>query len=119
MACAKKALINLQRNAAYVTISNVQNAEECEIWCFSDAAFRNLNEGIDSAGGFVILIVNTINGLCAPVDWKANKIKRKVASTLAAETISLGTALDAAAGVRDMITEVTGGNVVLQIKAQA
>jgi hypothetical protein len=117
LACAKKALNNLQRNAAYVTLSNVQDAKQCEIWCFSDAAFRNLNEGVDSAGGYVILVVNTINGLCAPVDWKANKIKRKVASTLAAETISLGSALDAAVGVRDMITEVTGGNVVLQIKA--
>ena len=114
---AKKILVNLQRNAAYVTISNVQPVKQCKIWCYSDAAFRNLNEGVDSAGGFVILIVNTKSGLCAPIDWKANKIKRKVASTLAAETISLGTALDAAVGIRDMIVEITGGKVTLQIKA--
>ena len=117
LAAAKKALVNLQRNAAYVTISNVQPIDQCEIWCFSDAAFRNLNEGVDSAGGFVILVVNTTNGLCAPVDWKANKIKRKVASTLAAETISLGTALDAAVGIRDMISEITGGMIELPVKA--
>ena len=117
LAAAKKALVNLQRNAAFVTISNVEPIEDCEIWFFSDAAFRNLNDGVDSAGGFVILVVNTRNGMCAPVDWKANKIKRKVASTLAAETISLGTALDAAVGIRDMITEVTGRKIVLQIKA--
>ena len=61
--------------------------------------------------------MNTKSGLCAPIDWKANKIKRKVASTLAAETISLGTALDAAVGIRDMIVEITGGKVTLQIKA--
>ena len=62
-------------------------------------------------------MVNTTNGLCAPVDWKANKIKRKVASTLAAETISLGTALDAAVGIRDMISEITGGMIELPVKA--
>jgi hypothetical protein len=117
LVAAKKALVNLQRNAAYITISNVQPVQQCEIWCFSDAAFRNLNDGVDSAGGYVVFIVNINNGMCAPIDWKANKIKRKVASTLAAETISLGTALDAAVGIRDMISEVTNGNVVLQIKA--
>jgi transposase InsO family protein len=114
---AKKALVNLQRNAAYITISNVQPVQQCEIWCFSDAAFRNLNDGVDSAGGYVILIVNTHSGLCSPIDWKANKIKRKVTSTLAAETLSLGAALDAAVGVKDMIAEVTNDKVILQIKA--
>ena len=114
---ANKALVNLQRNAAFITISNVQPVQQCEIWCFSDAAFRNLNDGVDSAGGYVILVVNTHSGLCAPIDWKANKIKRKVTSTLAAETLSLGAALDAAVGVKDMIAEITNNRVMLQIKA--
>ena len=117
LASAKRTLNNLQRNPAYIMISNVAEAKDCEIWCYSDAAFRNLNDGVDSAGGYVILIVNTRNGVCAPLDWKANKIRRKVASTLAAETISLGTALDAAVSIRDMIFEITGGHINWQIKA--
>ena len=114
---AKRTLNNLQRNPAFIMISDVQQAKDCEIWCYSDAAFRNLNDGLDSAGGYVILVVNTKNGLCAPLDWKANKIKRKVASTLAAETISLGTALDSAVSIRDMIVELTGGHINWQVKA--
>ena len=117
LANAKKVVSNLKRNPAHITISNVGNIKACEIWCFSDAAFRNLNEGEDSAGGFVILLVNVFTGKCAPIDWKANKIKRKVASTLAAETISLGTALDSAVAIRDMISEITGNKIRLQVKA--
>jgi transposase InsO family protein len=117
LANAKKVVSNLKRNPAHITISNVGNIKACEIWCFSDAAFRNLNDGEDSAGGFVILLVNVFTGKCAPIDWKANKIKRKVASTLAAETISLGSALDAAVAIRDMISEITGNKIRLQVKA--
>ena len=113
---AKKILSNLQRNNAVITFSNVKNIRDCQIWCFSDSAFRNLNDKQDSAGGYVILIVNTKTGNCSPLDWKANKIKRKVASTLAAEAISLGTALDAAIAIRDMIIEVTNGDIDLQVK---
>ena len=114
---AKKILTNLQRNLAIIKISNVKNIKECQIWCFSDSAFRNLNDKQDSAGGFVILLVNVRTGKCAPLEWKANKIKRKVASTLAAEAINLGTALDAAIAIRDMIIEITDGTIDLQVKA--
>jgi hypothetical protein len=114
---ARNTLNNLKRNKAIITISNVSNIKNCEIWCYLDAAFRNLNEKQDSAGGYVILIVNLNSGKCAPIEWKANKIKRKVASTLAAETISLGTALDAAVAVKDMLFEITAGNIDLQVKA--
>ena len=113
---AKKILSNLQRNMAVIKISNVRNIKDCQIWCFSDSAFRNLNDKQDSAGGYVIMLVNIKTGSCAPLDWKANKIKRKVASTLAAEAISLGTALDAAIAIRDMILEVTNDTIDLQIK---
>ena len=114
---AQKTLANLQRNLATVRFSNVQNIRDCQIWCFSDSAFRNLNDKEDSAGGFVILLVNIKTGKCSPLDWKANKIKRKVASTLAAEAISLGTALDAAIALRDMLLEITNAKIDLQIKA--
>ena len=114
---AKKIVTNLQRNMATVKLSNVKNISECQIWCFSDSAFRNLNDKQDSAGGYVILLVNINTGKCSPLDWKANKIKRKVASTLAAEAISLGTALDGAIAIRDMILEITNAKIDLQIKA--
>ena len=113
---ARKVLTNLQRNMAVIKMSNIKNIKDCQIWCFSDSAFRNLNDKQDSAGGYVILLVNTITGKCAPLEWKANKIKRKVASTLAAEAISLGTALDAAIAIRDMILEITDSRIDLQIK---
>ena len=113
---ARKILTNLQRNMASIRLSNVKNLADCQIWCYSDSAFRNINEKQDSAGGYVILLVNSKTGKCAPLDWRANKIKRKVASTLAAEAISLGTALDAAIAIRDMLLEITNAAIDLQIK---
>ena len=54
----------------------------------TDASLSNLNDGINSTGAQIILLVNKI-GHCAPIMWQANKIKRIVGSSLAAECLSL------------------------------
>ena len=64
-----------------------------------------------------MFIVNIKNGNCAPIEWRSNKIKRRVVSTLAAELLSLVSAIDAAIGTRDQLFELTAGKVNLKIKA--
>ena len=61
--------------------------------------------------------MNIKNGSCAPIEWRSNKIKRRVVSTLAAELLSLATAIDSAIGIRDQLCEITAGKVNLKIKA--
>ena len=114
---AHSVMKQLKKKPAYIRISNLNNFNDCQIWCYSDAAHRNLNDNTDSAGGYIIFIVNTKNGNCAPLEWRSNKIKRRVVSTLAAELLSLVTAIDAAIGTRDQLCEITGGKVNLKIKA--
>ena len=62
-------------------------------------------------------LVNTKNGRSAVLEWKSNKLKRKVLSTLGAETQALSVGLDAALGVKTQIKEMTNGRIDLVIRA--
>ena len=54
----------------------------------ADAGYANLCDSVSLAAGYVIFLVG--DGLeCIPLCWKANKIQRKVNSTLAAEALAL------------------------------
>ena len=114
---AHSVMKQLKKKPAYIRISNLNNFDDCELWCYSDAAHRNLNDNTDSAGGYILFIVNIKDGSCAPIEWRSNKIKRRVVSTLAAELLSLATAIDSAIGTRDQLCEMTAGKVNLKIKA--
>ena len=107
----------MKKSRVAVRIPDLGNLKECEIWMYSDAAFRNLNDKTDSCGGFVIFLVNTKDGRSAVIEWKSNKLKRKVLSTLGAETQALSVGLDAALGVKTQIKEMTNGEVDLVIRA--
>ena len=113
---AQKTLVNLKKNPAYIRISDVGDLSKAELWCFSDAAHKNLNNNKDDAAGYIIFLVNPDNGACAPLDWRANKIKRRAHSTLAAETLALYSALDATIAIKRTIRDITNGKVNLKIK---
>ena len=105
---AKKTLANLKQNQAKILISDIGDIAEAEIWCFTDAAFGNINNGKDSTGSYIIFLVNPHNGKSAPIEWKSNKTKRRVQSSLAAEALSLSAGLDAAIALKWMIADITG-----------
>ena len=105
---ARKTLANLKQNQAKILISDVGDITKAEIWCFTDAAFGNINNGKDSTGSYIIFLVNPVNGKSAPIDWKSNKTKRRVQSSLAAEALSLSAGLDAAIALKWMIADFIG-----------
>ena len=111
---AKNVAMRMKRDNVVIKISNLDNLELCQVWVYTDAAFRNLNDKTDSCGGYIIFIVNVKTGKCAPVEWKSNKVKRKVHSTLAAETLVLYSGLDAACAVKMMIQEMTGYDLTVK-----
>ena len=71
---------------------NLGNVELCSIICFSDAAFGNLKKGL-SLGGFIIFLYKSDENH-GPVLWKSRKIQQVVKSTLAAEILAMGEALE-------------------------
>ena len=74
-----------------------------EVW--TDASLFTLNEGVNSTGAMLILLVNE-EGTCVPIVWQANKIKRIVRSSLEAECLALVEGLKEATFVRDVIEEL-------------
>ena len=111
---ARKTLIKL-KDVAKVRASNLRNFKEVEIWSFTDASFGNLNEGVDSTQGYIMILVNPNTGDCAPIEWKANKIQRVANSTLTAETMSLTTGIDASIATRWLLKEILGEKYDLPI----
>ncbi len=104
---ARKTMVKLKESAK-VRIPNLKNFGDTEIWSFTDASFGNLNEGVDSAQGYIMFLVNTKTGDCAPIEWRSNKIQRVTNSTLAAETMSLTTGIDASIATRWFLKEIMG-----------
>ncbi len=104
---ARKTLTKM-KDVSKVRIADLKDLKQVEIWIFTDASFGNLNNGVDSAQGYIMFLVNPKTGDCAPVEWKANKIQRVTNSTLAAETMSLTAGIDAAIATRWFLQEVLG-----------
>ena len=114
---AKNVAARLKKLNVEVKTSDIGDYKDCEVWVFTDAAFRNLNNNTDSCGGYFVLIVNTRTSKCAPIEWRSGKIKRKVHSTLGAETLSLYSGIDAALAIKTMIKEMTNGEADMPVKA--
>lgn len=100
---ATKVVRNLQGKKAEVVFPDLGDSVDWLLLCFTDAALGNLNNGIDSTGGHIIILANKISGRCAALDWQSNKIKRVVKSTLAAEALSLLDGLENSVFMKDLL----------------
>ena len=114
---AKNVAARLKKEEVSVMVSNLDNFNDCEMIVYTDAAYRNLNDNTDSCGGYIVFIVNTKNGKVAPLEWKSGKLKRRVNSTLGAETQALYNGIDAAVGLKLLLKELYGGTVDLKVRA--
>ena len=113
---AVKTLKKLQNSEVGVVFPDIGSFDEWRLLVLSDAAFANLSDGVSSAGGYLILLVG-IENRCLPVCWKANKIKRKVNSTLAAECLALKEAIDHCLLIRNLLKDMLGSCFELPIAA--
>ena len=71
---------------------------------YTDAALGNLSDGVSSTCGIIVLLTSS-TGVC-PLSWRANKIKRVVRSTLAAETLAMQEGVDEAIYLQHLMSEV-------------
>ena len=74
---------------------------------FTDASLCNINKGTGSIAGYIVWLMSC-HGKCCPLSWHANKIKRVVRSTIAAETLSLQEGLENGFYYRRMLEEILG-----------
>ena len=78
-----------------------------KIVVYSDAAFQNLPDQISSGRGHIVMLAGQ-GGRGAPLGWASNKVRRVVASTVAAEALSLQMALSHAVYLRAVLAETLG-----------
>ena len=73
------------------------------VW--ADSSLANLPNKTDTGGGYIIFLADS-EGHCSPLAWVANKIRRKVGSTMAAESVILLQAVDHAFFLRSLLSEI-------------
>ena len=104
---ANKAIKRLkdEQNSNQIVFPCLGDLEQCKIMVFSDASHANLSDGVSSVGAHVVLLVGSDRN-CCPLAWQANKIKRVVRSTIAAEALSLQEGLENGFYLRTLLEEL-------------
>ena len=82
-------------------------SSEPRIVAWSDAAFANLQDGVSSGCGYLILLADD-EGNCCPLAWKSNKVKRVVKSTVAAEALAYDETIGHSEYLQSILEEMTG-----------
>jgi hypothetical protein len=85
---AKKVLVKAKTAKCEVLFPNLGNPAKWKIVVSADASLGNLNGGVDSCMGYIVLVVNDAK-ISSPLSWRSGKIKRVVRSTIAAEALAL------------------------------
>ena len=84
----------------------MEDINGCHLQVFSDASFGNLIDG-GSQVGLLVFLVNS-EGIRCPLYWQSRKARRVVKSTLAAETLALIEAAEAAVFISRVISDLLG-----------
>ena len=82
----------------------MEDINGCHLQVFSDASFGNLTDG-GSQVGLIVFLVSS-EGIRCPLYWQSRKARRVVKSTLAAETLGLIEAAEAAVFISRVISDL-------------
>ena len=83
-----------------------RNRKVWRLILYTDAVHANICQGTGSICAYIVFITDGTS--CCSLDWQANKIKRVVRSTLAAETLGLQEGFEATFYLHNLIKEITG-----------
>ena len=108
-----KALIRVADTKCELNIPKLkEDVKQWKIQLFTDAAWQNLNQ-VGSTGGRVVFISD--GKYSFPVHWAAHRLRRVCHSSQAAEIMSMNEGLNDTAFIRQMINEITGIHVPIQL----
>ena len=95
-----------------LTFPKVKDLEKSELICYSDASLGNLKDG-GSQGGYIVFWKNEENKI-GTIAWRSRRLRRVAWSTLAAETLALVEAVDAAIFIKNIVKEITNKDVPIK-----
>ena len=104
---ALKVVTRLKDMESIVTFPQFEaDFKDWKITVFTDASLGNINNGFGSTGAQILWMTDGKSNCCL-IAWQANKIKRVVRSTIAAECLSLQEGLESAVFYRKFLEEIT------------
>ena len=92
-----------------VSALNFPNLGEIANWfllCYSDASFKNTEDGQTHAG-YLIFLTNKTTRRCSLIAWKSGLLRRVARSTLAAETFACINCIDQAIGCQKILYDIS------------
>ena len=105
---AIKAVNRLKDIRSMILFPKLSNTiKDWNIVVFTDASLCNINGGTGSTAARIVWLMDCY-GKCCPLSWHANKIKRVVRSTIAAEALSLQEELECGFYYRKIFEDILG-----------
>ena len=105
-----KMFLKLHQDKVTFRFKKLGKLKEIKLSVFSDASYANLPDGESSGMGYLVFLSTGyqpgISSPCSLLSWASCKLRRKVTSTLAAETLSLLAALEQAIIICHQIEEI-------------
>ena len=101
---ANKAIHMLKRSKTDLVYQRLCSFNQFQRKLFIDASWGNLPDKVLSARGHLVFL--SVGENVYPLSWISNKVRRKVSSTLSAETLALNDALDDAVYLKHLISEI-------------
>lgn len=110
LAKANKMLRKFKAQRVTLNYYKIGEIRDVKITLFTDASYANLPDGMSSAGGYVIFLSTGfqpgVPSPCVPITWQSWKLKRKVTSTMEAETLALREGLEETLVIQGKICEM-------------
>ena len=100
----------VKREHVNLFFPRLNNLTKCSLECYTDAAFKNLQNG-NSQGGLIIFLQD-LHGKRCPIFWRSKKLERVVKSSLAAETQALAEGAEFCSYVADILKLLIKDTVV-------
>lgn len=104
---ANKLLRYMKSEETTLNFPSPMNMNQLHLLVFADSSYGNLRNA-GSQGAYIILLSDLES--CSLLSWNSYRLKRVAKSTLSAETLSLGEALDAALLYAQMYGEILNQN---------
>ena len=105
-----KMFLKFHQDKVDLRFKKLGDLKDIKLSVFSDASYANLPDGESSGMGYLIFLTIGYqpgrDSPCCLLSWASCKLRRKVTSTLAAETLSLLAALEQAIVICNQIEEV-------------
>ena len=84
-----KKILKVKAGALEMRFPDLGEVRDWAIVAHGDAGIKSMPDKINSVAGTVVLLVNKVTNKATVPLWKSKKIKRKVASSLAGETLAM------------------------------